>query len=68
MKELDVLLERFLDGHERQLAAGAWPEFEALLQSEDNLLWDWLQHPAHAGSAPFRQLLREIRHGTAITY
>jgi hypothetical protein len=29
MKDLDVLLENFIAGFERQLDAGAWPEFES---------------------------------------
>jgi antitoxin CptB len=63
MKELDVLLERFLCTHRQALAAGRWPELETLLESEDDLLWDWLQNPAAERAAPWRPLLERIRHG-----
>ncbi|MSQ99663.1 MAG: succinate dehydrogenase assembly factor 2 [Xanthomonadales bacterium] len=65
MKELDVLLETFIAGFERQLDAGAWPEFEALLQTEDDRIWDWVQAPGSPDAAGFHQLLATIRHGTA---
>lgn len=43
MKELDILLERFLEQHGTELESGAWPELEELLKAEDDALWDWLQ-------------------------
>ena len=43
MKELDVLLEGFVAAETAALADGAWPEFEDLLDTEDDQLWDWLQ-------------------------
>lgn len=43
MKELDVLLESFLETNQAQLQAGAWPEFEQLLEKEDDRLWDTLR-------------------------
>lgn len=63
MKELDVLLERFVAGQRPALRLGAWPEFEALLANEDDRLWTWLQDTAPAEAAPFRSLLDRIRHG-----
>jgi antitoxin CptB len=63
MKELDVLLERFLHGQRQPLAAGRWPELETLLEAEDDLLWDWLQNPAAEQAAPWRPLLERIRRG-----
>lgn len=63
MKELDVLLERFLERERRPLAEGRWPEMEALLETEDDLLWEWLQNPAAAQAIPWRRLLEQIRHG-----
>ena len=63
MKELDVLLERFLERECQTLAAGRWPELEGLLESEDDVLWRWLQHPAEADAAPYSRLLEQIRHG-----
>ena len=62
MKELDLLLERFIDRHREALAAGEWPELEALLETEDDTLWDWLQNPAAPAAERFRGLLERIRH------
>ena len=62
MKELDILLERFINNQHHILAEGAWPEFESLLQVEDDLLWDWLQNPSLAQAQPFRKLLDAIRY------
>jgi antitoxin CptB len=63
MKELDVLLERFLECERQPLAEGRWPELEFLLDVEDDVLWQWLQNPAEAGAAPYRRLLEQIRRG-----
>jgi antitoxin CptB len=60
MKELDVLLERFVVRHGPELDAGRWPELELLLQSEDHRLWDWVQHPDSRAAEPYRSLLLEI--------
>jgi len=65
MKELDVLLENFIAGREAELGAGAWPEFELLLQAEDDCIWDWLQAPGRPDAAGFHHLLARIRDGTA---
>jgi antitoxin CptB len=61
MKELDVLLERFIDRHQTRLAAGEWPEFEALLETEDDRLWQWLRDPASVSGGPYSALLESIR-------
>ena len=63
MKELDVLLESFITLHEDSLAEGAWPELESLLSTEDDMLWNWFQHPDSDEAQPYRSLLREICHG-----
>ena len=57
MKELDLLLERFISEHRAALDADEWPELEALLETEDDMLWDWLQDPAVHGAERFRDLL-----------
>ena len=62
MKELDLLLERFIEQHQEALAAGQWPELEALLSIEDDRLWHWLQEPSSHGAERFRSLLEHIRH------
>lgn len=59
MKELDILLERFISQHQHDLAQGRWPEFESMLQTEDDLLWDWFQTPP--ASSPYDELLARIR-------
>ena len=45
MKELDVLLEAFLEQHADALAAGRWPQFESLLSQDDDVLWRWVMQP-----------------------
>ena len=60
MKELDVLLERFLERQEACLASGGWPELEALLDTEDDLLWEWMRDPSARGVGPYRRLLESI--------
>ena len=61
MKELDLILERFVEGQEEALTAGHWPELEALLDTEDDMLWEWLQNPAAPGAEPYRALLERMR-------
>ena len=61
MKELDVLLEHFLVRHREALEAGAWPELEALLQSEDDVLWDWARNPRECPRQDWYELLVTIR-------
>ena len=67
MRELDVLLEAFVNKQAGPLAANAWPEFEALLRCEDDRIWDWLQDPAQVLTLPdakdFGPILLEIRGG-----
>ena len=63
MKELDILLELFIHQNQQALKGGSWPELEALLQNEDDVLWDWLQQPARGDAAIYRSVLEEIRHG-----
>jgi len=61
MKELDILLERFIEDETQPLVDGSWPEFEALLQTEDDVLWDWVQDSSGAEAAPYRNLLEQMR-------
>jgi succinate dehydrogenase flavin-adding protein (antitoxin of CptAB toxin-antitoxin module) len=65
MKELDILLERFVLEHESELSAQRWPEFEHLLRAEDDVLWDWLQNPGRPDAADFQSLLEAIRRNHA---
>jgi succinate dehydrogenase flavin-adding protein (antitoxin of CptAB toxin-antitoxin module) len=61
MKELDVLLQPFVDQHRDELAKGDWPEFEGLLDTEDDLLWDWFQNTGSEAASRYRNLLEQIR-------
>jgi len=65
MKELDILLERFLDNHQAEIEQGAWPALETLLQREDDWLWDHLQRPAQTGDHDFDILFAAIRSSDA---
>ena len=42
MKELDMLFEAFFAEQASHLLNGAWPELEALLEQEDDVLFDWV--------------------------
>ena len=42
MKELDVLLERFFEAQSVSLSDGEWPQLEAFLAQEDDVLFDWI--------------------------
>jgi len=59
-----VLLERFLEQQESCLARGGWPELEALLEIEDDQLWEWMRDPSASGSEPYRRLLDSICDGS----
>jgi len=60
MRELDVLLQRFIEQNAESLAQGAWPEFEPLLQTEDDLLWDWFLDTSSSDAEPYRELLEHV--------
>ena len=61
MKELDVLLEGFLDKQSDTLMQGGWPQFEALLDHEDDVLWDWLQGSQPPDPVSLEPLVEAIR-------
>ena len=42
MKELDVLFEAFFEKNQQVLSEGGWPQFETLLEQEDDVLYDWI--------------------------
>lgn len=63
MKELDILLERFVIENEVLLAQGAWPELESMLETEDDILWDWFQNPEACSTGPYGDLLKTISRG-----
>jgi len=55
-----MLLTRFVEAHEDDLANGAWPALEQLLACEDDVLWARLQAPPGA-SADAAELIAAIR-------
>ncbi len=63
MKELDLLLESFLIQNQQGLESGSWPEFEALLRSEDDVFWSWVQNPQHEDAVEYRTILERIQSG-----
>jgi succinate dehydrogenase flavin-adding protein (antitoxin of CptAB toxin-antitoxin module) len=63
MKELDVLLERFINRNQMLLEQGSWPELESLLEAEDDRLWDWIQDPSRPEARSWAELLKAIRNG-----
>ena len=63
MKELDILLERFIQLNQGPLAAGEWPELESLLHMEDDVLWDWLQDKSVPEASNYRNILTQILSG-----
>lgn len=67
MKELDILLDGFITQETDALNRGEWPEFETLLSTEDDVLWDWMQNPEDAQPASLRPIIHEIRKCRAST-
>jgi len=63
MKELDILLERFIENNQESLADGSWPELEALLCTEDDILWNWFQDSSTPAASRYQELLEQIRSG-----
>ncbi len=61
MKELDFLLEGFLERESQALEEGGWPAFETLLECEDDQLWDWFQGRTPAPTHELRKLVDAIR-------
>ena len=61
MKELDILLDGFITQQVEALSHGEWPEFETLLATEDDVLWDWMQNPESAQPPTLRPIIHEIR-------
>ncbi len=64
MKELDVLFERFLLQQQTTLIAGAWPQFEELLEAEDTTLFDWISGRNLPADESLLTLIDAIKSGT----
>jgi antitoxin CptB len=61
MRELDQLLERWLDTQWRQSSAGERETFLRLLDSEDDRLWRWFLGHETSEDAALQQLVERIR-------
>lgn len=61
MKELDILMEGFVNANEPVLVQGGWPEFEQLLALEDDQLWDCMRQPGNPDFSGFQELTAAIR-------
>lgn len=60
MRELDVLLGRWLDQAWSEASSDLREAFAALLQREDNEIWDWLMGRVEPDSE-FEALIDDIR-------
>jgi succinate dehydrogenase flavin-adding protein (antitoxin of CptAB toxin-antitoxin module) len=65
MKELDVLLSVFIGAHESALRAGRFPEIEAFLELEDDVLWDRLRQEGEGSEPQFDHLISTIRNASS---
>jgi len=63
MKELDVLLEAFFAKQAESLANGGWPQLEALLAQEDDVLLDWISGRDLPSDADMLNLIDTLTHG-----
>ena len=61
MRELDVLLTRFIDQRFNSLSNEAQDDFERLLEQSDIDLYRWLTGRSLAPDASFAQMIDEIR-------
>lgn len=62
MKELDALLAAHLQRLiEASASAAEWSAFEALLEREDDQLWDWLSGRLKPSDPNIDELVQRIR-------
>ena len=61
MREMDMLLERWLDAHFAEASPAVRGHFAALLQTEDDLLWDWLMGKGAPTEPQRAALIAQIR-------
>ena len=62
MKELDVLLTRYLDKRYAAASADQQLAFETLLDQEDPVLWGWLIGSQPGPEGAIGELIRRLRH------
>jgi antitoxin CptB len=61
MREMDMLLERWLDARYSHIDAPRQAAFQALLKTEDDLLWDWMMGKGEPSDLLQAELIVEIR-------
>nr|WP_282571229.1 succinate dehydrogenase assembly factor 2 [Methylonatrum kenyense] len=61
MKELDLLLERFLEHGYAESSEVEKDAFEALLARQDDELWDWFYQGREPDDAALQRLVQRIR-------
>ena len=61
MKELDVMLNRFIDQHYDELDASQLSDFNRLLDSQDTDLWYWFMGKSEPQDVAFKTLVQNIR-------
>jgi len=62
MKELDLVLNRWVQQHWQAADDRTRACFEALLDREDPDLWSWLMGYAEAPAGDTRELIEQLRH------
>jgi antitoxin CptB len=60
-RELDALLQGWLDAHAESLDATGLGAFDSLLDQQDPELWDWLMGHAEPPRADWAAIVGEIR-------
>jgi antitoxin CptB len=60
-RELDALLGGWLDARRDSIDAGELATFDALLDEQDPVLWDWLMGHAEPPRADWRAIVADIR-------
>ena len=61
MRELDVLLERWLDERWPDASPADRNRFDRLLDCEDDLLWDWCTGRSHPEDQDLAAILDQVR-------
>lgn len=60
-RELDALLAGWLEAHRASIDEPQLAAFDALLDQQDPLLWDWLMGRAEPSRADWRAIVADIR-------
>ncbi|WP_395376361.1 succinate dehydrogenase assembly factor 2 [Marinicella sp. W31] len=61
MKELDVMLNRFIDQQYQHMSADKLEAFNRLLDCQDTDLWYWFMGKSEPQDADFVSLVKDIR-------